>query len=172
MDEPTIGLDPHQIIAIRDLINSLRGKMSVIISSHILPEIELVCDRVIIINQGSIVASGTPDSLRKDFVSADKYVAVLRLSPEAFLPQLKSVCSQASIDKSRDLGDGFFEYTLKVPINSNLGEKIINEFSKDVSNMLREVSFKKPTLEEIFMSATRRSWEQVLDSQMKGEEGE
>ena len=60
MDEPTIGLDPHQILKIRDLISSLKGRMSVIISSHILPEIELTCDRVIIINRGFIVAKGTP----------------------------------------------------------------------------------------------------------------
>ncbi|MDB6166278.1 MAG: yxlF 1, partial [Lacunisphaera sp.] len=50
MDEPTIGLDPHQIIIVRDLIANLRGRMSVIISSHILPEIEATCDRVLIIN--------------------------------------------------------------------------------------------------------------------------
>jgi ABC-2 type transport system ATP-binding protein len=58
MDEPTIGLDPHQILIVRDLIASLRGKMTVIISSHILPEIEMTCDRVLIINQGRVVATG------------------------------------------------------------------------------------------------------------------
>ena len=60
MDEPTIGLDPHQILIVRDLIASLRGRMTVIISSHILPEIEVTCDRVLIINQGRVVAQGTP----------------------------------------------------------------------------------------------------------------
>ena len=64
MDEPTIGLDPHQILAIRALINSLRGNMSVLICSHILPEIELRCDMVMILNPGTIVASGSPESLR------------------------------------------------------------------------------------------------------------
>jgi len=59
MDEPTIGLDPHQILIVRDLIGSLRGRMAVIISSHILPEIEVTCDRVMIINQGRVVAEGT-----------------------------------------------------------------------------------------------------------------
>ena len=54
MDEPTIGLDPHQILIVRDLIASLRGRMTVIISSHILPEIEMTCDRVLIINQGRV----------------------------------------------------------------------------------------------------------------------
>ncbi len=170
MDEPTIGLDPHQIIAIRDLINSLRGKMSVIISSHILPEIELVCDRVLIINQGTIVASGTPDSLRKDFVSNDKYSIVLRMDNEQFQTQLKTILDVAEVEKTKELADGFFEYIVKTPVNSNFGEKIIREFSKNEQCMLREVSYKKPTLEEIFMSATRRSWEQILQSQQKTED--
>ena len=60
MDEPTIGLDPHQILIVRDLIASLRGRMTVLISSHILPEIEMTCDRVLIINQGRVVAQGNP----------------------------------------------------------------------------------------------------------------
>ena len=162
MDEPTIGLDPHQILAIRDLINSLRGKMSVIISSHILPEIELVCDRVIIINQGSIVASGTPESLRKDFISADRYSVCLRAEKAVFEQQLKSICENVEVEKFKNVGDGFFEYTVKTAVDSNLGSVLISEFSKDASYMLREVSYKKPTLEEIFISATRRSWEQVL----------
>ncbi|HAT60663.1 MAG TPA: ABC transporter, partial [Opitutae bacterium] len=70
MDEPTIGLDPHQVIMIRDLIASLRGKMSVIISSHILPEIEMTCDQVIIINGGKIVGKGTPNELRETFIDS------------------------------------------------------------------------------------------------------
>ncbi|MBE6413953.1 MAG: ABC transporter ATP-binding protein [Verrucomicrobiaceae bacterium] len=169
MDEPTIGLDPHQILAIRDLINSLRGKMSVIISSHILPEIELVCDRVIIINQGAIVASGTPDSLRKEFISNDRYVVSLRMDGQEFTKQLKCIYSEGVVEKTKDVGNGFFEHTIVAPVNSNLGALLISEFSKDSSNVLREVSYKKPTLEEIFISATRRSWEQVLQVQQKAE---
>lgn len=164
MDEPTIGLDPHQIMAIRELINSLRGRMSVIISSHILPEIELMCDRVIIINQGMIVASGTSDSLRKDFVPFDRYSVVLRRPPEIFAAQLAAVSGNSTVEKSRDLGDGCFEYILRSPLDSGLGASIISEFSKDASNGLREVSFKKPSLEEIFMAATRRSWEKVIEN--------
>ena len=171
MDEPTIGLDPHQIIAIRDLINSLRGKMSVIISSHILPEIELMCDRVIIINQGTIVASGTSESLRKEFVSADRYKVNIKLEPNAFKQQLKTINNEAVVEKTIDLGNGFFEYQIKTSPNSDLGAVLIAELSKDSSNFLREVSFKKPTLEEIFMLATRRSWEQVLETQSKQTEG-
>ena len=63
LDEPTVGLDPKQIIEIRNLIKSLGRKHTVILSSHILSEVQAVCERVIVINRGSIVADGTPDSL-------------------------------------------------------------------------------------------------------------
>src|ERR1700691_5255064 len=73
MDEPTIGLDPHQILIVRDLIASLRGRMTVIISSHILPEIEVTCDRVLIINQGRVVAQGAPADLRREILGHSAY---------------------------------------------------------------------------------------------------
>src|SRR5476649_1503834 len=73
MDEPTIGLDPHQILIVRDLIASLRGRMTVLISSHILPEIEMTCDRVLIINQGRVVAQGTPGDLRRELFGRSTY---------------------------------------------------------------------------------------------------
>ena len=64
LDEPTTGLDPNQRVEIRDLIKRLGVHKSVILSTHILPEVEATCDRILIINKGKIVANGTPDSLR------------------------------------------------------------------------------------------------------------
>lgn len=64
LDEPTTGLDPNQIVEIRKLIRELGREKTVILSTHILPEVEATCDRILIINQGKIVADGTPDSLR------------------------------------------------------------------------------------------------------------
>ena len=136
MDEPTIGLDPHQILAIRALINSLRGKMSVIISSHILPEIELMCDRVMIINQGTIVAGKI----------------------------LASACPEAAIASSFGPdSEGYYGYVLRAGENSGIGRKLISSLAADERLGLREVAHKKPSLEEIFMAATRRSWEQTSD---------
>lgn len=65
LDEPTVGLDPKQIIEIRDLIKSLKKKHTVILSSHILSEVSAVCDYVLIISHGKLVASDTPDNLGK-----------------------------------------------------------------------------------------------------------
>lgn len=164
MDEPTIGLDPHQILAIRALINSLRGKMSVIISSHILPEIELMCDRVMIINQGTIVASGSPESLRKEFISRDKYGISLKADPAKMREMLGRICSGVEIVfESKPDSAGYYDYILSTDENSDLGCTLIREFSKDSAFGLREVYHKKPSLEEIFMAATRRSWEQTSE---------
>lgn len=171
MDEPTIGLDPHQILAIRALINSLRGKMSVIISSHILPEIELMCDRVMIINQGTIVASGSSKSLRKEFIAWDKYGVSLKLEPDKMRAVLSTVCPDAEIDSASEPdSDGYYDYILKTDENSDLGQTLIREFSKDSRYGLREVFFKKPSLEEIFMAATRRSWERVEEPREPAEQ--
>ncbi len=65
LDEPTTGLDPNQIVEIRDLIRKIGRKKTVILSSHILAEVEATCDRILIISKGKIVADGTPDQLRK-----------------------------------------------------------------------------------------------------------
>ncbi|MGE0640419.1 MAG: ABC transporter ATP-binding protein [Thermoanaerobaculia bacterium] len=67
LDEPTVGLDPKQIVAIRELIRDLGRRHTILLSTHILPEVELLCSRVLIIDRGRIVAEGTPQSLRDRF---------------------------------------------------------------------------------------------------------
>src|SRR5262245_364476 len=68
LDEPTVGLDPKQIISIRELIRQLGREHTLLLSTHILPEVELLCDRVVIIDRGKIVAEGTPESLRESWM--------------------------------------------------------------------------------------------------------
>ena len=80
LDEPTVGLDPKQIIEIRNLIKGLGRKHTVILSSHILSEVQAVCERVIVINRGSIVADGTPDSLAHSLSNENRLL--LRLEGE------------------------------------------------------------------------------------------
>lgn len=161
MDEPTIGLDPHQILAIRGLINSLRGRMSVVISSHILPEIELVCDRVMIINGGVIVASGSSESLRKEFISWDDYDVSLKCEPKEFASVLAQISPNLKIESFRDGGDGYSDYVVRAPEGSRMGHTLIAELSKDTRFALRASAYKKPSLEDIFLAATRRSWEET-----------
>src|ERR1044071_2601868 len=108
MDEPTIGLDPHQILIVRDLIASLRGRMTVIISSHILPEIEMTCDRVLIINQGRVVAQGTPADLRREIFGHSTYKLELAGDVEALSTTLTEVDASLRVTEQTEPGaDGF-----------------------------------------------------------------
>jgi ABC-2 type transport system ATP-binding protein len=77
LDEPTTGLDPNQIVEIRELIKQLGQAKTVILSTHILPEVEATCDRILIINQGNVVADGTADTLRQQ--SKGKEVLVVKI---------------------------------------------------------------------------------------------
>jgi ABC-2 type transport system ATP-binding protein len=159
MDEPTIGLDPHQILIVRDLIGSLRGRMTVIISSHILPEIEMTCDRVLIINQGRVVAQGTPADLRREILGRSTYEIELAGDPSA-LPALL-----ATVEPSLELtaqtepdADGFRRLTLSTERDEELGEPLLRVLSLP-GYRVRALSRAHPTLEDVFLAATRRSWD-------------
>ena len=96
LDEPTIGLDPLQIIEIRKLIKSLAGNHTVLLSSHILPEVSQTCSRILIINQGKIVAEDTPDKLANRVRGAEHiHLQVVKPAPEipAELEKVKGVLS-------------------------------------------------------------------------------
>ena len=159
MDEPTIGLDPHQILIVRDLIASLRGRMTVIISSHILPEIEMTCDRVLIINQGRVVAQGTPADLRREVLGRSTYqleiagdIGSLPLLLTAIDPTL-SVSAEGEPD-----AEGFRRLTLSTENDGELGESLLRTLSLQPYR-LRALSRTNPTLEDVFLAATRRSWD-------------
>ena len=162
MDEPTIGLDPHQIIIVRDLIASLRGRMSVIISSHILPEIEATCDRVLIINGGRIVAQGSPAELRHEIFGHTTYrleiagdLSVLAEHLTALEPTLKI----AATDEGNP--DGFTLVTLVTESRGDLGEKLLHTLPA-LGYRLRSLGRTQPSLEDVFLAATRRSWDARL----------
>ncbi len=165
MDEPTIGLDPHQIIAIRDLIESFRGKMAVIISSHMLAEVELSCDRVIIINQGRIVASGTAESLRKEFINKYTYKATLKGGLENLGQLLRDIDPNMTWSPmGKPDKNGFINITLSTPQREDLSEQIMAWFQRQPDMSLRSFNRVESSLEDIFLSATRRSWKEVLPS--------
>jgi ABC-2 type transport system ATP-binding protein len=81
LDEPTVGLDPKQIIAIRELIRELGRERTLLLSTHILPEVELLCDRVLIIDRGRIIAQGTPETLRQSWVGSPTFSVTLKSAP-------------------------------------------------------------------------------------------
>ena len=91
LDEPTVGLDPRQIIEVRNLIKSLSGEHTIILSTHILPEVSMTCNRVAIINQGQIVATDTPDNLMARLTGKTGYEVEIQGDPQVALRQLQAV---------------------------------------------------------------------------------
>jgi ABC-2 type transport system ATP-binding protein len=78
LDEPTVGLDPKQIIEVRELIKSLAGDHTIILSTHILPEVSMTCERVVIIDKGKVVAEDTPDNLTKALAGAERLNLIVK----------------------------------------------------------------------------------------------
>ncbi len=161
MDEPTIGLDPHQILIVRDLIASLRGRMTVIISSHILPEIEMTCDRVLIINQGRVVAQGTPAHLRREIVGPSSYQLVLA-GDVATLPATLATVDETLLSTAigEPDADGFRRIKLTTTRDGEMGESLLATLLSR-GFRVRALSRDNPTLEDVFLAATRRSWDVV-----------
>ena len=91
LDEPTVGLDPKQIISIRELIRELGRQHTLLLSTHILPEVELLCDRVVIIDEGRIIAEGTPESLRERWTGNPAVRVDLKDAPEDAAAALAAV---------------------------------------------------------------------------------
>jgi len=160
MDEPTIGLDPHQILSIRRLIDSLRGKMTVILSSHILPEIEKACDRVIIINQGRVVASGSSMALRHEFIKHTSWRVTVLSERMADLERvLNTVAKDAHIlTRKKNENPDYRTLTIRTSIEHGLGNLLMTHMNAIDPNALREIAHIQPNLEDIFMAATRKSW--------------
>lgn len=161
MDEPTIGLDPHQILIVRDLIASLRGRMTVIISSHILPEIEMTCDRVLIINQGRVVAQGSPADLRREIFGHSTY----EIDVAGPVPNLTDALADAAANlrvtrEAEPDADGFRKVTITTTEMSDIGERLIAALPAR-GLRVRALSRANPTLEDVFLAATRRSWDAV-----------
>lgn len=155
LDEPTVGLDPKQIIEIRDLIKNLGKKHTVILSSHILSEVSAVCDHIMIISHGRLVASDTPENLIK--LTSGSIDIHLEIKGDA--NRTKSIlknCSSVdyvetnSIDKDTGIGT----YTVHVLNNQDIREEIFYKMSEAKTPILEMVATTK-SLEDIFLELTK-----------------
>lgn len=168
MDEPTIGLDPHQIQGIRTLIDQLRGRLTVLLSSHILPEIERCCDQIIIINQGSIVAQGTSGELRQEFLPGNRYQIVYHGSSEA----LNAILGQQPflIDTLSEHATALTEKTRVIDIAVNTHQNLqalIKAIATSDTIAMTSFAPKHASLEDIFLVATKRSWDLKNENEMQ-----
>ena len=159
MDEPTIGLDPHQILIVRDLIAGLRGRMTVIISSHILPEIEMTCDRVLIINRGRVVAQGTPAALRREVLGRTAYGLTVAGNIAGLPALLQAVEPSFKITATGEPDAiGFVQLALATERDDEFGEPLLQALIAQ-NYRVRALSRAHPTLEDVFLAATRRTWD-------------
>jgi len=156
LDEPTIGLDPHQILGIRDLIRSLRGQMAVLISSHILHEVEQVCDKVVIINRGRLVAQGRTDDLRRELLPQAGFIVVTKASQAELTAHCTAVEPAASVEDGVATDLGWTRYRVVLPAGSPARETLAGALAR-AGLPLREIAEERYGLEDIFLAATRRT---------------
>lgn len=151
LDEPTVGLDPKQITEIRSLIKNLGKKHTVILSSHILSEVSQICDRVIIINKGKIVAIDTPENLEQK-VTTNNVIYVTVEDNENKVDLLKDkIQGVTSIKLLKENQDGTKQFEIKGQDDVNLNKVIFNEFAKENITIL-EMKKTDVTLEDAFMN--------------------
>ena len=150
LDEPTVGLDPKQITEIRSLIKNLGKKHTVILSSHILSEVSQICDRVIIINKGKIVAIDTPENLEKK-VSDNNVVYVTVEDKENKVENIKEKISGIKeIKLIKENEDKTKQYEITGENDVNLNKAIFGEFAKENITIV-EMKKAEATLEDAFM---------------------
>lgn len=153
LDEPTTGLDPSQIIEIRELIKEIGKERTVILSTHILPEVEATCSRVIIINEGSLVASGTPEELHSAAGGEDTIHVSLRGNDADVRTALSRMRGVKSVTGAAPGPGGFTAYRVRAVDGGDLGEMI---FRAAVDNgwTLNELRRETMSLEDIFLRLT------------------
>lgn len=164
LDEPTVGLDPKQIIEIRNLIKSLSENHTVILSSHILQEIQAVCDRVIIINKGKVVADDTEENLSEKFSDDLNYTIRIKAHEDDIITMLSSM---TNIVKSyQSLGEkeeGVFEFIVEGFENTNIREELFVRLS--MRNWpIMSLKSSQLTLEDIFLKLTNNAY--VADEEL------
>lgn len=153
LDEPTVGLDPKQIIEIRDLIKSLKKKHTVILSSHILSEVSAVCDYVLIISHGKLVASDTPDNLGKLAAGSNNLNLLVKGEKSRIRQLLEEISGvkEISIDKKSDQ-EGW-NVTVSTEENKDIREEVFFKMAENRYPIL-EMQSQKISLEEIFLELT------------------
>jgi ABC-2 type transport system ATP-binding protein len=151
LDEPTTGLDPNQIVEIRKLIRELGKEKTVILSTHILPEVEATCDRILIINKGKIVANGTPEGLRKQATGQE--IVKVRIedgSSEQILNELRRLSTVDLVDVT-DRTQNQFEIQSRPGVSS---KRELFKLCVDKGWVLTELIPIETRLEDIFRDLT------------------
>jgi ABC-2 type transport system ATP-binding protein len=153
LDEPTIGLDPNQIRQVRELIRNLGKHHTILLSTHILPEVEMTCSRVIIINKGRIEASDTPQNLLAQMRSAGGIRLEAKPGTDNGSEQLSRVpgVKDVAVETTED---GWMVFLLRVEADADVREEIYR-LTVDRRWQVRELSRRRATLEDVFVEITQ-----------------
>ena len=155
LDEPTSGLDPNQIVEIRKLIRQLGAKKTVILSTHILSEVQSTCDRVVIINEGVIVADGTPERLQQEFRGSESISLELKASEGGsdIVSKLKTLAGVESVEQQSSEGS-LHRFVIHTAKGSDIREQLFNRAVAERWVVL-EMSRSVTSLEEVFHKLTK-----------------
>ena len=169
LDEPSVGLDPKQIIEIRELIRQLAKKHTVILSSHILAEVREVCDYILIISKGKLVASDTPENLERNLGDSDLIEIETKASPDEVRRILETVDGIRSISTKR-LENGITWAQIKEKKNTDVREKVFQAFAQNHQSLLK-LNPLQVSLEDVFMELTQsdRAAEEYAEKAKKKE---
>jgi len=161
LDEPTIGLDPNQIRQVRDLIKELGKEHTIILSTHILPEVEMICSRVIIINKGKIAATDTPQNLMKRNKNN-----LLKLEVKGNLNTIKDALQKIeainTVSVFPTINKDIHKFSLEYSYNQDIREDVFNTIVESKAT-LREMRLEKISLEDIFVQITTEEEEPESD---------
>ena len=169
LDEPSVGLDPKQIIEIRELIRQLAKKHTVILSSHILAEVREVCDYILIISKGKLVASDTPENLERNLGDSDLIEIETKASPDEVRRILETVDGIRSIS-TKYLENGITWAQIQEKKNTDIREKVFQAFAQN-HQLLLKLNPLQVSLEDVFMELTQsdRAAEEYAEKAKKKE---
>ena len=153
LDEPTVGLDPAQIIEIRELIRELGKEHTLVLSSHILSEVQAVCDAIMIISRGRLVASDTPENLTALLAGASTLEMEIKATEDEARAILGKVDGVADVTFSQGEGDAVHA-TVTPRGGADIREGVFNAFAK-AGRPLLEMSRNRASLEDVFMELTQ-----------------
>lgn len=154
LDEPTVGLDPKQIIEIRELIRTLSKKHTVILSSHILAEVREVCDYILIISKGKLVASDTPENLELLRNGASSLELEVKAAPETARAILSTIDDIDAMEMHSE-NENLTRVKLETKNGADIREAIFYAFAEEKCPLL-EMKTAKASLEDIFMELTQK----------------
>jgi ABC-2 type transport system ATP-binding protein len=151
LDEPTSGLDPNQIRQVRDLIKNLGKQHTILLSTHILPEVEMTCSRVIIIHKGKIEACDTPENLLGQIRTAGGVRLEAKVGKDNGAEELKKIAGVRDVTATSD-GD-WKVFSLRVESGADVREELFR-LATDRRWSVRELSQQRATLEDVFVEIT------------------